>query len=407
MYFTAMAQKSRVALVRCGTYEYTLVREAVKTGIDLLGGIERFLPDSGTVLLKPNGLMGRPPEQHATTNPAVFRAVAELFGKAGAKLSYGDSPGGLFGVAPHMKRSGFDNVARFLNIPLADFDHGTEKPHPTGRVAKKLLIADGVLEADSVVSLPKLKTHGFTRLTGAVKNQFGCIPGPTKGEYHARYSDIGDFARLIADVTSLIRPRLYIMDAITAMEGNGPQSGDPKQMSVLLFSTDPVAMDSVACELVGLDTRYVPTIKAAEEAGLGTSAPGSIEIRGKSIESMRDISFRVERRPPDILPSGFLSSFLRTQTIPRPVMDPSKCTRCGTCVRSCPVSPKAVDWSNGNHKKPPVYAYERCIRCYCCQEMCPERAIHIKRPFLVRLTPAAMYIMLAVHNIFHRKKAGQ
>ncbi len=404
MYFKAMSQKSRVALVRCSTYDPSAVREAVRIGIDHLGGTERFVDGSGPLLLKPNGLMGRPPEQHATTHPTVFQAVAELFIHADTKVCYGDSPGGIFGVAPHMKRSGFAGVARSLNIPLADFDHGTEIPHPSGKIAKKLLIADGVLEADGIISLPKLKTHGFTRLTGAVKNQYGCIPGPAKGEYHARYSDIGDFARLIADVTSLVRPRLYIMDAVTAMEGNGPQSGDAKQMSLLLFSTDPVAMDSVACELVGLNTEYVPTIRAAEEAGLGTSSRESIEIVGEPLDLVKDTSFRVERRPPDVLPRGFLSKFLRTRTIPRPVIDSPKCTRCGTCVRSCPVSPKAVDWRDGNHKVPPAYSYERCIRCYCCQEMCPERAIHIKRPFLVRLTPAAMYLMLLVHNVFHKNR---
>jgi uncharacterized protein (DUF362 family)/Pyruvate/2-oxoacid:ferredoxin oxidoreductase delta subunit len=407
MYFKAMSQKSRVALVRCTTYDLPAVRDAVRLGLDHLGGTGRFVDGSGPLLLKPNGLMGRPPEQHATTHPAVFQAVAELFTQAGAKVSYGDSPGGIFGVAPHMKRSGFESVARSLQIPLADFDHGTETPHPDGKIAKRLLIADGVLEAAGVVSLPKLKTHGFTRLTGAVKNQYGCIPGPAKGEYHARYSDIEHFARLIADVTSLVRPRLYIMDAVTAMEGNGPQSGDPKQMSVLLFSTDPVAMDSVACELVGLNTEYVPTIRAAEEVGLGTSSPERIEIVGEPLGAVRDTSFRIQRRPPDVLPRGFLSKFLRTQTIPRPVIDPSKCTRCGTCVRSCPVSPKAVDWRGGNRKVPPVYSYERCIRCYCCQEMCPERAIQIKRPFLVRLTPAAMYIMLLVQNIFHKHETKQ
>ena len=132
----------------------------------------------------------------------------------------------------------------------ADFDHGTSVSYPAGLSSKMLFIANGVLEADGVISLPKLKTHSLVTMTCAIKNQFGCVPGFTKGEYHARYPDVYDFSRLLADITGFVRPRLYITDAIWAMEGNGAQSGDPKPLQCLLLSSDPVALDTIACRLM-------------------------------------------------------------------------------------------------------------------------------------------------------------
>jgi len=89
-----------------------------------------------------------------------------------------------------------------------------------------------------------MKTHGFQRMTGAVKNQFGCIPGALKGEFHVKVPDASNFAKMLIDLNTYIHPRLYVMDGIIAMEGNGPRGGTPKKMNVILFSTDPIALDS-------------------------------------------------------------------------------------------------------------------------------------------------------------------
>ena len=145
---------------------------------------------------------------------------------------------------------------------------------------KKFTVAKAVMDNDVIVSLPKLKTHAFEKFTGAVKNQFGCIPGVRKGEYHIKLPDAEQFARMLVDLNGLVGPALYIMDGIMAMEGNGPRGGKPRRMNILLFSADPIALDATVCRLLGLDPEYVPTIAAGAEAGYGTHAESGIELRG-------------------------------------------------------------------------------------------------------------------------------
>jgi Pyruvate/2-oxoacid:ferredoxin oxidoreductase delta subunit len=270
-----------------------------------------------------------------------------------------------------------------LDISLADFSHGRTVSFPDGGLVKQFTVASGVLAADGMVSLPKFKTHGLTRLTGAVKNQLGCVPGFLKGEFHARMPDVTSFCQMLVDLNRLLRPRLYVMDGIVAMEGNGPRNGDPRPMSVLLFSPDPIAVDAAACRMMNLDRALVPTITWGEAWGLG--AHSQAEILGDPLESFIAPDFRVNRRPiPAMDPPGFVSSLVKNRIVPRPVIKPANCTRCGICVQVCPVSPKGIGFANGKDA-PPSYDYDRCIRCYCCQEMCPSDSIEIRTPLLGRI----------------------
>jgi Pyruvate/2-oxoacid:ferredoxin oxidoreductase delta subunit len=268
---------------------------------------------------------------------------------------------------------------------LADFDSGRTVSHKDAVLVKSFIIANGVLDSDGLISLPKLKAHGFMNYTGAIKNQFGCVPGVLKGQYHAKLPDPDKFAAMLVDINTLIKPRLYIMDGITAMEGNGPRNGQPKQMNVLLLSTDPVALDATACRIIDLNPEMVPTSLAGEKAGFGTYHAENIEIVGEPLASFIDKSFVVNRTVPPSSTPGRVRNFIKNKITPRPVIDKVKCTQCGTCVRMCPVEPKAVDWVKGDKSKPPKHNYDRCIRCYCCQETCPEGAILVATPWLGRL----------------------
>jgi len=264
--------KSQVAVIKCDTYDYGRVYDAVETGVNLLGGISNFVKEGEKILIKPNVLIGTNPEKCVCTHPSVFRAVGIILKKAEVTLSYGDSSG--FGRSiGNMRRAGLKQVADELSIMLADFSKGQYLSHDRARLNKKFFLAGGVLEADGLVSLPKLKTHGLTRITGAVKNQFGCIPGLRKSQFHVKMSDPFDFAKMLVDLNTLIKPRLYIMDGIMAMEGNGPRSGKPKKLGVLLLSNDPVAIDSIACKIINLNPEYVPTSIPGETAGLGDLPP--------------------------------------------------------------------------------------------------------------------------------------
>jgi len=170
-----------------------------------------------------------------------------------------------------------------------------------------------------------------------------------------------------------------------AMEGNGPRSGKPKKLGVLLFSSDPVALDSVACKIIDLDPAFVPTSGPGERTGLGTYHCENIEVIGENVGSFIDKSFEVIRKPPVSAPSGPMRTFIKSRICPRPTIDRTLCTNCGTCVRLCPVKPKAVDWHTGDESRPPTFKYDRCIYCYCCQELCPEGAVTIQETLLGKI----------------------
>jgi len=371
--------------VRCESYETLEVEKALQRGLELLGGLAHFVRPGEPVLLKPNLLSPDEPEKCVTTHPAVFRAVARLFQAAGSAVAYGDSPA-VGSPASVAKKAGLAAVAEELGIALADFTTPVEVSFPEGRQNKKFVLAKAVADqTHALVNLPKMKTHGLMRATGAVKNLFGCIPGLLKAEFHVKLPNAHPFGRMLVDLNLCVKPRLHIMDGVLAMQGNGPRSGTPLPVHALLLSADPVALDSVVTRLMGMDPAVPPTAKYGQEAGLGTYLPEEIEILGDTVEALRPRRYKaIKTAIPEKEPSGSVQ-FLRQWIVPRPVIAHRRCTRCGTCVKMCPVTPKAVDWKAGDRTRPPAYTYTRCIRCYCCQELCPERAITIRKPLLGRL----------------------
>jgi len=287
-------------------------------------------------------------------------------------------------VVTSAKKAGIFQVAEELSIPLADFKTGQEIFFEEGKQNRKFVIAKGVLDCEGLISLPKLKTHGLERYTGCIKNQFGCVPGVLKGEYHVKLPNANEFAKMLVDLNNFVNPRLYVMDGIQAMEGNGPRGGTPKQMYILLFSDDPVALDATVCRLIDMNPEFVPTTKYGMEAGSGTYLENEIEFLGDDFEGFRDTSFEIKRFPVQ----GFnktekgLTGFINNRLVSKPYIKKDICNVCGTCVSMCPVEPKAVNWVNGDKEKTPEYDYNGCIRCYCCQELCPEGAIELRAPVL-------------------------
>jgi len=370
----------RVALVGCENYAD--VSDALMVGINLLGGVQSLTSKNEKLLLKPNVLLGDNPDRGSTTHPAFFEGVAKLFSSADGDLFYGDSPG--FGSPQSaIRTSGLKAAADSLGMELADFVNGEDVPYPQGKLMKQFHLAKGLLEVDGIINLPKFKTHGLTRLTGAVKNLFGCLPGVQKAGLHARLQEENRFAEMLVDLAAFISPRLHIMDGVMGMEGNGPRNGRLRSVGVILFSTNPHALDHCVARIMNLYPSLVPTLKVAQDRGY--YQPEKIQILGDPLETFVINDFDVNRsRISTTGPQGFYMDVFKNWITPRPVIDADKCTHCGRCVSVCPVVPKALQFSDGR-KSPPRHDYDRCIRCYCCQEMCPEEAVSIETPPLGRL----------------------
>ncbi len=382
------SRKSFVAVVPCQSYEEEQVYEAIRQGIRMLGGIEHFVKNGEKILVKPNFLSPSTEEKAVVTHPSVIRGVLRLLQEEGYKqVSFGDSPGhGSCEAAA--KKIGLTSEKETFGAVCARMSEEVLVPFPEGMTAKKFYFAKEVTEADAIINLCKMKTHALERVTGAVKNVYGLICGYRKAAGHVEFPNASVFARMLADIHRCTKPRLHIMDGIVAMEGNGPGSGTPISMNVLIFSEDPVALDTVFCHLIDLNPELVPTNAQGAAMGIGTYRQEEIEIllrdqgqdRTVSMEELKkqygNPGFDADRKGEK---KTFLSRYSKAMTAlaRRPVIDEKKCIRCGICVSHCPVPGKAVDFRKGK-EKPPVYDYRKCIRCYCCQEMCPRHAITVK-----------------------------
>lgn len=425
-----MNEKSKVIVLSCDSYEEERIYTLLKRGLKELGGVGALINKEEKILLKPNLLKKAEVEKAVITHPVVVGAFARILREAGYEnIVLADSCG--HGTTKQViQGTGMDTYLEKYQIPAIDYTKGVRVENPDGIQAKEFILPKELLEADCVISLSKMKTHALERITGAVKNSYGFIYGKNKAIGHTKYPSADSFARMLIDLNQYVKPRLYIMDGITAMEGNGPGSGDPTAMNVILMSTDPVALDSVFARLVYLKPEMVPTNYHGEKMGLGNCKEANIEVvvvkensqisverdfgneeqKNNKItvakkqcenadisadENQSDINISCNIIPMEVLieqygnphfnvdrtkvRSNIWTKLAKALNIfqKKPYIEPDKCVRCGICVNSCPVPGKAVDFRNGkNH--PPVYDYKKCIRCFCCQEMCPKKAIKVK-----------------------------
>lgn len=381
--------KSKVVLIPCQRYDADEITEQLNRAIALLGGWEAFCQPDARILLKPNLLKKASPEQAITTHPAVFEAVIRSLKESGrTRLSYGDSPGhGAFGKAA--EDCGLAQVAKTYDVSEGEFGSATTVS-VQGKVAEQFVLCNAMLETDCIINLCKMKTHALERITGAVKNMYGAVFQINKGLGHTKFPNPDSFAEMLIDLNQYLKPRLHIMDGIVAMEGNGPASGTPVSMNVLLVSADAVALDTVFCHLIHLDPALVPTNVAGERAGYGTTKEEDISLLlpdGSTLsfseleQRFSKENFAVIRDPARNVSLSSLRMIVSLLDH-RPAIKTSRCIRCGICVQSCPLTPKAVQFPNNKKNKVPKYDYDRCIRCFCCQEMCPQKAIYVKQPFL-------------------------
>lgn len=368
---------TNVSIVKCAEYDQEKVFAAVKRAVDLLGGMRSFVKPGDRVLIKPNLLKARPPEDAVTTHPEIVRAVIRLVQEAGGLALVGDSPG-LGDLKRVCEKSGILDVIQEEGAVLSEFDEAMTIKNK-GRF-QRFEIARAAYEADVIINLPKLKTHGMTLLTGAVKNLFGCIPGKRKVLWHFNTGVNHDaFSLMLVELCALLKPRLTILDAVVGMEGNGPGSGDPRRIGVVLAGNDPVAMDVVSAKIVGVAPELLPLIRAAAKSGIGETRLSHIEVLGERIS---DVAIQRFRTPPREhaewrLPE-WAKRFFKDALTTRPVIDHQACIQCGLCQGHCPQ--EAIETVGDKL----TIDYRTCIRCFCCQEFCPEGAITVGRGWVLR-----------------------
>ena len=391
--------KTKVFIVKCE--DYGEAPERMEELLALLGGMSQFAKAGDRITLKVNLLAAASPDTAVCTHPAIVAATGTMLKKVGAHVLIADSPGsGYLYTESTLKRvyatSGMYEAAKQAGIDV-NMDTASKKVAlPQGKVLKRSEVINPVLEADGVFNLCKMKTHMLMHMTGAVKNNFGIIPGLPKTTYHARFLNKIRFADMLLDLALFAACRLNIMDAVLALEGQGPGvSGTPRQVGLLLASTDPLAIDIVAGEIMSLPREQNPVLMAAELRGLTPHRIEDVELIGADLNSRIITDYKlpstvVRKTMPSVakatLSSGTLSANREDETACaegdvsvasaalHPLVLKEKCTACGVCRDSCPQ--KAIKiYYESNTKAYAEVDKERCICCYCCHEQCPSEAI--------------------------------
>ncbi len=373
-------QMEEVCITQCNSYEYSQILAGITSLLEPLGGMSAFVKQGERILLKPNMLSAKKPEQAVTTHPIIVRVVAEMVRKAGGRAMIGDSPG-IGSFRSVAQKSGIAAVAKESGSELVEFDEVVEIQG--SGMFRRISLAKAYWQADKIINLPKLKTHEMMTMTCAVKNLFGAVVGSEKAGWHLKAGTSREnFARLMLEIYLMKKPTLNIVDGVVAMEGNGPGSGDPINLGILIAGVNPVAVDVVAGRVAGIpaDLLYI------EREALGMHLAGSrleeILICGTPMAEAAGAHFRLASGL-DVqfgLP-GFLKKALKKQLTSFPAAG-KNCVLCGVCRDACP--PVAITIKNSALSVDNA----RCIRCWCCRELCPHDAMEVRKGLLLKLLSA-------------------
>ena len=271
-----------VALIRCESYDPDRVARAVSRQFELLGGVERFFKRGDRVLLKPNFIAPRSPQQNpAQTHPAVILATATLLKDCGAKPFVADSPA-WSNARTCARVLGLTEPLAKLGVPVLEM--GQSRPCRLGPGKPRVRISSVALDADVIINLPKFKAHQQLVTTFAVKNMFGCVSGKRKALWHFRAGDDAvRFCTLLIDIYRRLTPAVTIVDGIVAMEGPGPIRGTSRPLGWLIAGVDPIACETVCCRLVAIEPERIPVIRTARQIGFGCADLDQVDILGDAL----------------------------------------------------------------------------------------------------------------------------
>jgi uncharacterized protein (DUF362 family)/Pyruvate/2-oxoacid:ferredoxin oxidoreductase delta subunit len=348
--------------------------------VEPFGGWAALVDPGERIAVKVNLLRAAPPEKAVTTHPETLGCVLRALKAAGAEPFVADSPGGPNGpakVARAYKMSGIAEVCAAEGVTIVDIeDDRALLESPGGRLYRTFSAGKAFLDADGIIQVGVLKTHQLMRLTGGVKLTYGVIPGLAKAHLHVKAQRREDFADMLVDLHLAVRPRFTIIDAIVAMEGQGPGSGTPKELNSLFAARDCFALDCALADRTAHERGAVYTIAASARRGL-VDLHDPYRAAGDPIEP--DATFRPVRRDLQELLPPSLHRAARNLITARPLLvDPDACIRCNECAAICGAHAITMN-------PLPDYDDSLCVRCFACTEVCPTAAIDNVSPLLVRL----------------------
>ena len=376
-----------VSIVQCSDYESEHLRHALIEGFAPFGGLG-MIKSGMTIAIKTNLVHASKPEKAAITHPALLAELTKLLVEQGARVIVGDSPGGLYtaGAMANVYRvCKMDAITAAGGELNQDFSQEMVE-YDVAYVAKSFPFTSWLRNADMIFDLCKLKTHGMMGMSCATKNLFGVIPGFAKPEFHYRFPNHMDFARMILDLESYVKPTFSVCDAVWGMEGNGPTGGTPRHIGCIMVSPSTHKLDRLAAHLIGLTPREVPTLSLAVERGLAPEHIGDLKVTG-NIDPFLITDFKLIKTEKATMFStqnskGFkkLVWFVAEKALAsRPYIHKEQCVGCGKCAELCPAHAITIKKDKAKITK------SSCIRCFCCQEFCPISAITVHRTKIAQL----------------------
>lgn len=372
----------KVALIKTRSYDRNEIHNNIVKIFSFFGGAENFFRRGEKVLIKPNLLFARRSGEHVTTHPEIVYSVCRILSDTGCRIVIGDSPG-FGGAVTVAKKCGIYEFVKKFGPEFVNFEKNAEiKVKAENRIFKKFEVAREAVEADKIVNLAKLKSHGQMVLTMSVKNIFGTVAGLLKPQWHFKAGvDADFFARMLVELNLAVAPTFSILDGVYGMEGNGPGSGTPRALNILAGGVSCVAIDALAASLIGVGPEGFYTGRAARKMGIEGSRLEEIEILGDKPSDFNITGFKLPRTVNIQWPmAGFVRRALRSFSLSEPQYNKEKCKFCGICRDICPAG--AVDFRANESVG---FDLKKCVRCFCCQELCPYGAITVKESVFDRI----------------------
>ncbi len=256
------------------------VAASVRKAIDLVGGLTDIISSGDIVLIKPNVVNASHPDTGATTDPRVCKSIANMVKEIGAKPIIAESS--MIGVDTEeaFKVAGYGKL-REEGFEVIDLkrEETIKIPIPKGKSLKEVSLPKVVIDANVVISVPSMKTHGQANVTLSLKNMKGILPDIFKRKFHLTF---GIFQG-VADLCTVIRPALSVVDGIIAWEG----LSSPVEMNLIIAGKDPVAVDTITSMIMGFEPGEDETVNAAVKSRIGTADMNKIEVVGEPISTVQ------------------------------------------------------------------------------------------------------------------------